>query len=115
MNKKTRCGGRWTEAKYFGNIRQCFRRLSMQWAVKNDILKESRQSYTGDNKRRKWEYKCVMCKYYFIREDVQVDHIIQAGSLKSYEDLPGFVERLLCEVDNLQVLCRPCHQEKTNG
>jgi 5-methylcytosine-specific restriction endonuclease McrA len=30
-------------------------------------------------------------------------------------DLPGFVERLFCEVDNLQVLCEGCHNIKTQA
>jgi 5-methylcytosine-specific restriction endonuclease McrA len=42
-----------------------------------------------------------------------VDHIHPAGSLNCAADLPGFVERLFCEQDNLQVLCESCHDEKT--
>jgi 5-methylcytosine-specific restriction endonuclease McrA len=42
-----------------------------------------------------------------------VDHIIGAGSLNCAADLPGFVERLFCEQDNLQVLCTECHDKKT--
>ena len=36
-----------------------------------------------------------------------------AGSLNCKEDLAGFVERLFCELDNLQVLCEKCHDVKT--
>lgn len=36
-----------------------------------------------------------------------------AGSLQSASDLPGFVERLFCEIDGLQVLCNNCHDLKT--
>ena len=44
---------------------------------------------------------------------VQVDHIIPAGSLRSLEDIAGFVERLAVEdVNDLQVLCKPCHLQK---
>jgi 5-methylcytosine-specific restriction endonuclease McrA len=42
-----------------------------------------------------------------------VDHICPAGSLNSAQDLPDFIERLFCEVDNLQVLCETCHNAKT--
>ena len=42
-----------------------------------------------------------------------VDHIHPAGSLNTAEDLPGFVERLFCEQDNLQVLCTACNDKKT--
>ena len=40
-----------------------------------------------------------------LEKKINVDHINAAGSLRSSKDLPGFVERLFCEVDNLQVLC----------
>lgn len=45
---------------------------------------------------------------------MEVDHIIPAGSLKSYEDLPGFVERMFVGEDKLQVVCKSCHKAKTN-
>ena len=38
-----------------------------------------------------------------------------AGTLTCGGDLPGFVERLFCEVDNLQVLCESCHDAKTKA
>lgn len=50
-----------------------------------------------------------------MRKEVQIDHIEPAGSLKGFDDLPGFVERLFCEVDGLQVLCKDgCHNKKTH-
>jgi 5-methylcytosine-specific restriction endonuclease McrA len=42
-----------------------------------------------------------------------VDHVLPAGSLNCADDLPGFVERLFCEQDNLQILCTDCHNAKT--
>jgi hypothetical protein len=47
------------------------------------------------------------------KSKVEVDHIAQAGKLTSYEDLPGFVERLFCSFDNFQCLCSECHSIKT--
>ena len=44
---------------------------------------------------------------------INIDHIRPAGSLNCAQDLPGFVERLFCEVDNLQCLCEKCHDVKT--
>lgn len=43
-----------------------------------------------------------------------MDHIEPVGTLKSFDDLPGFVERMFVGVDKLQVLCSTCHQIKTN-
>jgi Zn finger protein HypA/HybF involved in hydrogenase expression len=73
----------------------------------------SRRPYKGPNKRQKFEYQCNTCKRWFPDKKINVDHIIPAGSLQSAGDLPGFVERLFCEKDNLQVLCSSCHDKKT--
>jgi len=49
-------------------------------------------------------------------KEIQVDHVEPCGSLKTFEDLPGFVRRLFCEADGLQVLCKAnCHRRKTKG
>lgn len=113
--EKTRAGGTWSESKYFGFLRSGLRRMSSRWPVKYQVMEEARRKYTGPDKRTKWEYQCNHCKQWFKTKDVSVDHIRPCGSLKSFEDLPAFVETLFCESENLQVLCKGCHQEKTNS
>ena len=34
------------------------------------------------------------------------------GSLRSFDDVGGFVERLFCETDFLAVRCFRCHEER---
>jgi 5-methylcytosine-specific restriction endonuclease McrA len=109
---KTRCGGLWTEARYFGFIRSALRQASKRYPVRGQVLKEARRPSKLKDKRTKWEYKCARCKKWFKSKDIQVDHIKPCGSLKTYKDLPKFVETLFCEIDNLQVLCKPCHKVK---
>lgn len=46
--------------------------------------------------------------------DACVDHINPCGTLKSFEDVRGFVERLFCEAEGLRLLCEECHQKQTN-
>ncbi len=75
----------------------------------------SRRTYKGPLKRQKFEYQCNECKQWFAEKNINVDHIIPAGTLKCANDLPGFVERLFCEADNLQVLCSACHDVKTKN
>jgi 5-methylcytosine-specific restriction endonuclease McrA len=74
---------------------------------------KARRAYKGPNKRQKFEYQCALCQNWFAEKNINVDHISPAGSLNSAQDLPGFVERLFCEQDNLQVLCTACHDVKT--
>lgn len=106
-----RAGGKWTEARYWQFIRSALRRAFMRYPVKTAVLNENRKTVKG--KRHKFEYQCASCKKWYMNKEVQVDHITPAGSLKSYDDLPQFVETLFCEGDNLQILCLDCHKAKT--
>ena len=103
----------WTDANYWSAIRSALRTGMRFYKPKTDLLAKNRTACVGKG-RQKWEYTCDACKHPFKATDVQVDHIVPAGSLKTYSDLPGFVEKLYCGEDNLQVLCKPCHQLKTN-
>lgn len=111
--EKTRCNNTWTESRYWTFIRSALRQAWSKYPVRYQVLNDARRPFSGDDKRTKWEYQCKDCNKYHKAKDVQVDHINSAGSLKCYEDLPSFVARLFCEADNLQVLCKPCHQIKT--
>jgi 5-methylcytosine-specific restriction endonuclease McrA len=110
---KTRNNSTLTESAFWGMIRSTLRQRSRYWKPVSEAKKRARRPYSGDNKKLKWEYKCAMCKKYFIEQEIQVDHIVPAGALKCANDLPGFVERLFCEVDGLRVLCKPCHLDVT--
>lgn len=111
-----RNGGRWTECDYWQHIRSALRSFSAQrrtyfkWKVIEDCKENAKRPYVGDNRRRRVEYVCSVCKVGFQKKEVNVDHIIPVGSLNKPEDLPGFVERLFCELENLRVVCIPCHK-----
>lgn len=112
--ERTRNGGTWTEAQFWGMLRSTLRRRSMYWKPITEALNSARRKYKGENKRRKWEYQCAECSNWFMRKEVEVDHVEPVGSLKSYDDLPGFVKRLFCEEKECYtVLCKKCHKSKT--
>ena len=110
---KNKAGDTWTTARYFGFIRSALRRAWTKYPVRYQVMDSARQPYTGKDKRTKWVYKCAECKKLYKSTEVQVDHIKPAGTLRCYDDLPAFVSTLFCEKDNLQVLCKECHAEKT--
>ena len=109
--KRTRAGGQWTEARYWQFIRSLLRQGFQRYPVKQMVKTDNRRKVTGQ--RHKFEYLCAECGGWFKDKEVNVDHIVPAGSLKDYSDLPGFVKRLYCEADGLQILCKPCHDAKT--
>lgn len=107
--------GRWTEAEYFQRIRRALRRAFRFWEPMQEALRRASRPSQSNNKRLKTEYKCASCSNWFPRTQVQVDHIIECGSLNKYEDIAGFVERLTKEeIEAYQILCKPCHKEKTD-
>ncbi len=115
LKERTRNAGTMTESMFWSSIRSILRRRTIWWQPIKIAKQNSRRPNQGDNKRQKWEYQCSACKEWFSDKEVEVDHIIPAGSLTCAADLPGFVERLFCEVDGFTVLCKPCHHKKTHN
>ena len=120
-----------TDAAFFGKIRSMLRKEWRHSQPYKDAIKRAKKPYTGPG-RRKFSIACEQCKTeYAIGERIKVesaikgkmkevlayniDHKTDAGSLKSFEDLSGFAERLFCSPDELQVLCYHCHHIKTYG
>jgi 5-methylcytosine-specific restriction endonuclease McrA len=110
---KTRNAGTMTESAFWSFIRSALRQKSIWWKPITQTKMNARRAYKGPNKRQKFEYQCAHCTKWFPEKKINVDHICPAGSLNCAQDLPGFVERLFCESDNLQVLCESCHDVKT--
>jgi 5-methylcytosine-specific restriction endonuclease McrA len=72
----------------------------------------ARRPYKGKNKLQKWEFLCAECQEWFMAKNTQVHHKIECGTLKNFNDIAGFTERLLCPAEDLMVLCKKCHQQK---
>jgi 5-methylcytosine-specific restriction endonuclease McrA len=110
---KNKAGNTWTTARYFSFIRSALRRAWTKYPVRYQVMDAAKSPYKGTDKRTRWVYKCATCKKNFKSTEVNVDHINPAGTLTKYSDLPKFVQNLFCEADNLQVLCKTCHDKKT--
>lgn len=110
----TRCSGTMNESQYLAWIRSCLRSKSLKWKPRTDCILAARRPYKGPNKQQKYEVLCAMCKGWFKLKEIAVDHYpVEAGSIKSVEDIGPFAERLFCETDNLRCLCHECHRKWT--
>lgn len=98
----------WTEAKFNQFVRSQLRAGWNKWPPKYEVLNLAKRIVTG--KRHKYEYQCNSCKNWFKGTEVEVDHIESAGSSKDWN---SFIKRLYVGVKKLQVLCKPCHNDKT--
>jgi hypothetical protein len=107
-----------TESAWWGYLRGCLRKAWSRNPIKLNLLKSKRKQIPNPNPRGKkdtvWGFDCPLCDNTYVMADGEVDHIVGAGSLKSVDDIQGFVERLLFVTeDDLRLICKPCHRAIT--
>lgn len=107
-----RNSGRWTEGRFRSFVTSTLRSGFRRWPPKFDTLKDA---YTGrkvnpKTGREAKHYRCALCDGEFVQSQVQVDHKVP---IRDWSDWSKAIEALFCEASNLQVLCKPCHKEKT--
>lgn len=109
---KTRNNNSMSEAAFFGWLRSRIRRLSIYWKPIQAVKQEAKVPYIGDNKRRRFSYKCAKCGNAVSDKEGNVHHKIPCGSLKNFSDLSIFAERLFVEKNLLEFLCHTCHSKE---
>ncbi len=114
---RTRAGNTWTEARYWGFIRGALRGVFGRYPPKWQALALALRTVPakGTSKRSHKEYKCGECKLWFRQGDVEVHHIQPCGTLRCEDDVGPFVSRLLCESNDLEVVCKDCHLKITKA
>ena len=112
--EKPRNGGLWTEARFNSFVTSALRGAFRRWQPKYTCLKQSFAESRINKKsgRMAKHYLCTTCGNSFHQKEVQVDHIVPIGKGLSWN---RFIEALFCEAENLQVLCKVCHKEKTKN
>lgn len=111
---KTRNSNQWTEARYRGFIRSSLRGAWMRWGPNQATKKNARVArgrYTCAGHERDPHVVGNSIKVDGVRKNnIFTDHIEPVGS---HENWDKTVERMFCELDNLQLLCKECHDLKT--
>ena len=98
------------------------RKASYRWTPRGQAFRAASAS-AADFKKRPGEkvtarvrnfYSCATCKKVFSRKGVSADHIVPVvDPKKGWEGLEKFCERLFCEADGFQILCKTDHDAKT--
>ena len=101
------------EKRFFVWLRSALRSASRRYPPIYEALAAAKRPYTGNNPRQKVCYECASCGIMASTKEVAVDHRIDCGKLASWDDVQGFMERLFCGPDGLDVLCHECHDCKT--
>jgi len=104
------------DKKTINLIKQALRAATLKWHIRNETKQGARvyikegEFKNGKPKKRVY-YKCKICRGNFKTGDVQVDHIDEIGKFTG--DWNDYIERMFCDISNLQVLCKDCHKKKT--
>lgn len=101
-------------ARYRTFVRSALRKAWMKWPPKFEALRRAQRPSQSDNKKLKWEYQCCSCKEWHRGDFVSVDHITPWGDPWSMNFIDA-CRALLVSVEELQVLCVPCHLVKTEA
>ena len=110
-------GGEWTESRYNSFIKSALRKASIKWPPKYQVLKEAQvgkkiNSLTG---RTAMHFTCAGCGEGFPAKCISVDHILPVVDPETgFISWDEVITRMFCEKDGLQVLCKACHDIKTN-
>lgn len=116
MKDKPRNTGQWTEARYRSFIISMLRRGTNRWGPKNETKKDARVE--------RGIYLCASCGEKVPptvkgedgkrKTNISVDHIEPViDPKKGFTTWDDYIERMFCEKDNLQLLCKSCHDNKT--
>ena len=106
----------WTEGRVKSFITSVLRSGYRRWPPKFETLKEAQRGkqINEKTKRLAMHYECKKCKKSFPATQVQVDHIKPVVDAKTgFVSWDEFITRLYCTKENLQVLCKVCHDKKT--
>lgn len=115
MARKIYNDGQWTQARFNSFIKGGLRSLSVKWPARytclNDAYRETKTNVkTG---RMAKHFECNSCHEQFPQKDVEVNHIIPVIPVEGFDSWDNTIERLFCEKDGLEVLCKPCHKAVT--
>jgi len=113
---KTRCNGQWTESRYKSFITSLLRQGTRRWAPIAETEKDARSD--------RGMYKCQICKETVpvtVKDgrkrvrNIFVDHINPIVNPETgFTNWDDYIENMFCEKENLQLLCKKCHDEKSS-
>ena len=111
--------GKWTEGRFKAFITSTLRSGTRRWPVKHAVLASAKCGERQINPatgRLAQLYECKACKGMFSSRDIQVDHIKPVvDPKKGFVSWDVYIDKLFCEKNNLQCLCRNCHKIKTKN
>lgn len=106
----------WTEARRHSFIVSVLRTGTRRYPEKYETLNEAKTEKKVNTKtgRIAQHFLCNACKDDFPAKEVQVDHILPVvDPATGFTTWDEYIERMYCSKENFQILCKSCHQIKT--
>lgn len=114
---RTRCGGRWTEARYRAHIINALRSASTRWAPKHDCINSAfvRQGPNPATGRMCKLHRCTKCRRLFPKNQMRADHVEPVvDPARGFTTWDDYIARMFVEQDGYQAICIVCHKGKTD-
>jgi hypothetical protein len=112
--EKMLADGRLSEKKQCEMIRSALRKTWMRSPIRKLKIELARIPDMDPNTRTKWLCECEICNKKNRMDQVQVDHKVGEHKFTMFADTLIYAVSILdVELDDLQVLCIPCHDIKT--
>jgi len=105
----------WTTARKKSFIVSALRAGSRRWPPRFETLADAKteKKINKATGRLAQHFRCAACQEEFPATMVEVDHIKAVAANDGFTTWDSFIENLFCGKDNLQILCKPCHREKS--
>ena len=105
--------GGMTDGAFNSFIKGLLRRGSARWKPRYEVLNDAKRGKRVNKAtgRMAEHYECASCHQLFPLRSVEVDHIIPI----MYDGITWdeVINRMFCDIEGLQVLCKDCHKYKT--
>lgn len=114
MTKK-RNNGQWTESRFHSFIKSALRTASVRWPPRYTTLSEAfvEIKINPESGRMAKHYKCAKCRKDFPSKNIEISHKETVVPLEGFKSWDDTIERLFCEKEGLEALCKDCHKEIT--
>lgn len=106
----------WSDSKYKAFIISTLRGGMRRYPNKSKVIKKSSvgKKINKESGRMAEHFECKMCEGHFPRTQIQCDHIYPVVNPKvGFTTWDDYIDRMFCSEDDLQVLCKNCHTQKT--
>jgi hypothetical protein len=106
----------WTAGKFRTFITGVLRSGFRKYPSKYETLKEASvgKKLNHKTKRIAEHFKCAECKQDYPAKEVNVDHVSPVVCpVEGFVNWDVYIKRMFCGKENLQVLCKTCHDLKS--